>query len=737
MVNGDFSSLSRVLLRPAQQQAVWEQIIRDSPQGESLLQIPETAEAAMQAWELVHSYRLPLNGQFEASEDCAAFLRWAGKFSDRCESNRWLEEARLADVIGDLIGRGNAQRPSRLFLAGFDEITPQQQALLNDLGAWEELPQRSYGNEPDCLIFRDSSEEMRRAAQWARNLLESDRAAQIGVIVPDLKSTRSKVQRIFRSVLSPGTGFEDPDPAFHLSLGRPLKEYPLVHAALQLLDFAAQPTNLPHIGTLLRSPFLGGALKEGTTRAILDVRLRKYGVWTVTLDSLRDKAVQCPELQRVLGLVQKEVRNLPTVQEASDWSRSFSRILTAYGWPGDRTLNSHEHQVLQAWQRILSEFAMLSAVIPASDCADALERLSELAGSTTFQAENEGSPIQIMGMLEASGLRFEHLWVMGLHDQALPAPARANPFLPLSVRRQMRLPHSSAERELEFADKLLARFLVSAPHVVLSCPSTEGESRLEATPLVPRDRWIVPSEQHDTRNWVASMRAAAKFEVLTDESGPVVPEEAEQRGGTWLFRDMAACPFRAFANYRTGASSLDDAELGLSARDKGKLVHLALALFWGEVKSHQRLCGLRPDELREVVSRSVAGALEQQTSGLGRSLEQTRLTSLLLELMGIERTRSPFTVLEPEAKRRVTVGGIVVGTRVDRIDELPDGRQIMLDYKTGEVDLAGWSGDRLDEPQVPYTASRVKSQLPVPLLCKYAPASWLFVVSTRAGRYRN
>src|ERR1700733_5086182 len=47
---------SPVLLNALQEQFVWEQVIRDSPEGESLLRIPETAAEAMEAWQLVKPY---------------------------------------------------------------------------------------------------------------------------------------------------------------------------------------------------------------------------------------------------------------------------------------------------------------------------------------------------------------------------------------------------------------------------------------------------------------------------------------------------------------------------------------------------------------------------------------------------------------------------------------------------------------------------------------------------------
>src|ERR1700720_1105904 len=67
---------SPALLDALQEQFVWEQVIRDSPEGESLLRIPETAAQAMEASQLVQAYRLPVDGRFEASADWSAFTAW-------------------------------------------------------------------------------------------------------------------------------------------------------------------------------------------------------------------------------------------------------------------------------------------------------------------------------------------------------------------------------------------------------------------------------------------------------------------------------------------------------------------------------------------------------------------------------------------------------------------------------------------------------------------------------------
>jgi len=41
---------------------------------------------------------------------------------------------------------------------------------------------------------------------------------------------------------------------------------------------------------------------------------------------------------------------------------------------------------------------------------------------------------------------------------------------------------------------------------------------------------------------------------------------------------------------------------------------------------------------------------------------------------------------------------------MDRVDQLPDGSLIVIDYKTGKVALASWMDERPDEPQLPLYA---------------------------------
>jgi ATP-dependent helicase/nuclease subunit B len=69
-----------------------------------------------------------------------------------------------------------------------------------------------------------------------------------------------------------------------------------------------------------------------------------------------------------------------------------------------------------------------------------------------------------------------------------------------------------------------------------------------------------------------------------------------------------------------------------------------------------------------------------------------------------ERARTPFRVAAREARREVEFGGVRVHVQIDRIDELPGGGRLLLDYKTGASRVQSWFTERPDEPQLPVYA---------------------------------
>jgi exodeoxyribonuclease-5 len=72
----------------------------------------------------------------------------------------------------------------------------------------------------------------------------------------------------------------------------------------------------------------------------------------------------------------------------------------------------------------------------------------------------------------------------------------------------------------------------------------------------------------------------------------------------------------------------------------------------------------------------------------------------------VEAARADFRVLACEQKHTLDIEGLPVRVVVDRIDELKDGRLVVIDYKSGRsVSADSWADPRPSEPQLPIYAA--------------------------------
>ena len=727
------------LLRLSEERAIWEDIVRSSPEGGALLQIAATADVAFEAWNLACRWRLPFDAtEWNDTGDSEAFHGWAMEYLRRLDRKRWLSNAQLAAFLAERVDDGEISVPERIVLAGFLERTPVENKLFKAFegaGCAIEDREAEVGGEAMSasggvrLDLADREAEIQAVAVWARRRLEEASLEnrgdlKIGVVVPDLGSCRTHIDRVLAEVFHPDARLRpdlDPHRLFNISLGPRLRDYPLVDAALRILSFKPQDNAIEEIGRLLRCRFVAGAEDEFTRRALLDRRLRELREPRVGLPAVLRLAGQddaphcCRVLAGRLSRWQQEYRDLPGEQMPSDWAASASVLLKAMGWPGDRTLSSVEYQTASAWNDLLSEFAGLDGVFGPVSPDRAWTMVERLASARQFQPESDPAPIQVLGVFEASGLRFDHLWLMGADDGAWPAPSSPHPFLPLRLQRDSKVPGSSPVRELEFSRLLTRRILASAPGVVVSCPVNDGDTALRPSPLfahLPESSVEELDVQPDIA-YLERLRQSSDMETVEHDVAPPwnILDGERASGGTSIFKWQAACPFRAFAHLRLGADAMPSAEAGLDAIDRGVLIHEALDRVWRQLRSHRGLTAADPEHVAAIVEGAAGAALQSMSEHRAvlrqprfAEIERARLTRLIGDWLELEKQRQPFTVIDQESRRQVEVGGVRFEVRADRVDRIEDGTAIVVDYKTGVHGPAEWEGDRPDEPQLPLYA---------------------------------
>ncbi len=227
--------------------------------------------------------------------------------------------------------------------------------------------------------------------------------------------------------------------------------------------------------------------------------------------------------------------------------------------------------------------------------------------------------MQVLGMLEAAGLRFDYLWVMGLHDGRWPASPRPNPFIPLPLQRAAGLPHSSQERELQVARTLTDRILAGADQVVVSFPERRDDEELRLSPLIDG---FSPADPEALRLWPAStwrdiVHDSARLIPLPEDPAPPLGNAAVS-GGSAILKYQAACPFRAFAQLRLGARALGQAVTGLSAIARGSLIHQVLEKVWRVLGTRRRLVAMDTAGLEALIGPLVDEVIAGIAPGIPR-----------------------------------------------------------------------------------------------------------------------
>ncbi len=717
----------RLLLSMAQESVLWERIVADSDRSTQLLSASATARLAREAWMLLHTWELPRSELRKAAhEDVQAFTVWASSFEAICQEKSWLDAARLPDALSECIAQKQLRLPPRLILAGFDEFTPQQQRLIEALRrAGCDV---SLFDKEDVAVVRASrralpstEEEILAAAQWSFTLLKENPRARIGILAPDLSSQNRVIRRVFDDVLLPGSvlpGQDDIARPYNVSLGESLASQPLVETAFAALELAQGALSISRLSELLRSPHLVGAEVELTHRALLDAQLRDDGDVRVSMATLAralkhaaEGVCACPVFAERLARFRETCATVRRAQPPSRWLAGIAQLLASLGWPGDRRRSSVEHQTIEAWRELLSEFGALDPVLPSIRYGEVLTRLRRMAQEKMFQRETPETPVQILGVLEASGLEFDALWVMGLHDEVWPSAPRPNPLLPVGLQRSRGLPHASAERELEFCARLTQRLLRSAPTAVLSYPRRDDDRDLRPSPLIRTLSDASESTAAVVPLYRTVIHQHSRCQTIVDDTAPALAQGAEARGGTALFRAQSACPFRAYAEFRLGAREFPEPQPGLGAADRGTLVHDLLARLWQELASQAELLATPADRLsarvmqlaEEEVQKLKYRRPETMTQRV-MVLERERLTALVLEWLEVEKARAPFRVRREEAGTYLVVAGLRTKARMDRVDELAHGDLAVIDYKTGAARLGDWFGERPAEPQLPLYA---------------------------------
>lgn len=709
------------VLSTQQEAELWRQVIEEdrAANGEySLLQIGSAADLARQARDNLLRAQVDMTSPAVASEfrldpDCSTFQRWLQAFEHKLDV---LDSLTAVDRLVALSGIAGGQKLPRVALVDFDDIPALHRACLQRL-AGETLEIASAVGEAPLIAhsYPDRQAELAAVARWAVQQYRQQPRRRLGILLADMHGDRGPLEYLLRREFD-CLGDNYTALPVNFSTGITLDRAPVVRDALRVLASCGRQLPMADVTGLMTSRFISLPDRQETRCVKLLQQLFEDGAEQVDIGRLRYLARQVKvgdEQGLSLGdvLAQcSELRLQRLRQTPSAWIANLITVLDAWGWPGPGPLDSLEYQQVESWYQVLEAFASYDALCGELELTAAIALLQRCCQAQISQPQTADSKIQVLGPLEAAGLQFDAIWFCGLQGSRWPAPARPSPFIPMTLQRKHEMPHSSSEREWQYAATLMRQYRAGCEQMTGSyARQLDGAPELPSPLLRDAVQQASDAVAEPPQAW-QQLASAAQVETLQDDKAPPLSgdELAGIRGGSGILQAQANCPFRAFASKRLRLEPLGDVRAGLSPADRGSILHDALYALWGTLENSATLQAADDMAIAAAVGSATDAALDAVPESLRQlvgmhclDLERARLRRLLQEWLQLERDREPFTVVAREAPVSFQLGELELNLRVDRVDELADGSRVVIDYKSGRNSLAHWLGERPSQPQLP------------------------------------
>ncbi len=712
-----YAADARLLLNTAQERQLWAQLIAaHSPLAAALEgNRYRLADMAMEAHSLLCRYApqfLQARARIGWDQDAAAFSVWLAEFDDVCRQDQLISSARLAYQLADQLASSTSSRPP-LLLVGFDRILPAQRALLEAWGRWRSA---AAGNPAWQVCYYDApgqQAELEACARWCSQQLAANPQARLLVLTQEVPTRRGEMERIFRLHLSTLPSA----PGLEFSLGVPLSRTALGRSAYLALKWLASPLQEHELDWLLSTAYLVADAQEAEALTTYMRRLRHRGLernrWSLSafFEPSRGVGTSLPVAWRErMDSARLRLRSSASAQSPLDWVELLTHLLQLLGWPGSRSLSSAEFQAYNRWQQALDAAGSLAFDGSSLTYTAFLDALDRILSETLFASESGDPSILIAGAAEAAGLVADGIWFLGASEGQWPQGGTAHPMLPIGIQRQFAMPHAHPQLDWELAHAITQRLLISAPEVHFSYARLAGDVEERPSRLIVQMAGV---PQSLPPAYTASPLPAPRTQLVQDTSQiPFPPGQA--LGGSSLLTYQSQCPFKAFVTERLDATRWQPAQSGLSASQRGRLLHEVLHAVWGGppkgIRSHAELMAL--SDLPSFVARIVGSVLDEKMPRAALELmpaeylelERERLTRLITEWLEYEAARVPFMVEKVESDTQISIAGLQLKLRLDRIDRLVDQTVLVVDYKTGDVSPKAWQLPRADDVQLPLYA---------------------------------
>lgn len=640
------------------------------------------------------------------AEVCAHFARLAAE-------SGLMHPAHLPAKLAEAVSSGRLVPPPEMVLAAIQAPAPAEERLFAALAQTCRLTRLTPGPPaapPRLVSLPRLKDEVEWCAQELLRAAGSVPLHEMGVVVPSVEDYGPEIERALGELLGPrlGEGWA----AWNIAAPRPLSEAPLVRAALLPLRLAAEEEPRELLLALITSPHYGRWQGVRHLVARADRSWRRLSVER----GLRRLLATTGE-PRLARLIEGEGETLSGLlatlrgrRTLPEWLAGLRGLWRGLGFPqvkGEADARLKE-RLSDALERL--ELAAGPEPIGLGELRGWLEQAlsAELMDAPGF----EHAGVQVLGLIEAAGLSFERLYVLGLHERGLPRPVKQLPLLRPEERQRVR--GATWESQLEFARQVLANLLAAGAEVCLCRPRLGTEP--EDEPLLPSPLWpelpqeLVeeilfagrPAPPWPGFPWLEAARAKREMTgappAADFDTGLSLPPAVRATG----LESLLACPFAFLAAEMLGLEPLEEPRPGVSPRERGTRLHRALACY----TRRWREAGGEVASPRSLLEECVAEALSDLTTDPFWELERRRWLGegegggLLAAWLAEEADRLGHCVAEEREFSGLRLPGCAfeVCGQIDRLDGEGSGL-CCWDYKTGR-EIASAGAPLVEHPQL-------------------------------------
>ncbi|MFT7558663.1 MAG: ATP-dependent helicase/nuclease subunit B [Flavobacteriales bacterium] len=718
---------SSIWIDPFAEQQLISQIIAEDSEVPPLIDQKTLVDNLYKAIQIIDDYGMDENeiSRF-ASPESLFLLRVKRRFKKDMEARSLIGAGAFQTKLREKLDWREELKEDSIVLYGFVELSPRLSEIFSLISTTVSITEHS---EADTQLtqatqqtrhFDSSDSEITAAVMWAKTNLGDDENAQIAIIAPNLTQIKSSLERELQKTLDPNryldSNLSNISKHYDISAGQNLNELALIESVFRLLTLNSPRITRDNLKRLISDQYWGESLSRNYALRSIEyfpmeeMSLGHFLERCITKECLKDG--ERNDLSTLLK-VRATLNTFKKIQlDLCGWNEKLITLLEDINWPGPSQLNTLLYQQFQFFLGGLQNLSSFDAAIDKKyTFSDYTSLLHHYCSSLVFHPQNIGVRLEVMGLLEASGLEFDACWILGLAEGQFPTAPKSNPFLPFSLQLKHSTPRSSAIREFNYAESLLGSVVNMNPNVTFSWANESVDINTRLTPIITQTENNGIECKVTESNWnqyVQSSKKISEFIEVTPGPAPEILEGEKISGGAGHFNLALVNPLYSFFRYRLKIQERESIGLSYTRLEEGIILHSILAELYIDTNSRDALQTYMDDndhhsDLRSRIAKCILAFTRPQHHFSEIVIDELtqRLFFAITKFLELELTRDQnFTVQSLEFESEVVFSKRSLNLRIDRLDNI-DGNLVLMDYKSGSTSINPALKNQIKHAQLP------------------------------------